>query len=391
MKDNRWYSWNRKKQSKDRRHFRRITTVEAPSLFFYTAHIVPVLCRMAYLYYKKEDFFKPWQDMLDINAIRKVTYYIKKHKHFDLSQIYLSYYTHPRYMEVRIFFKALVEPNIYEKYMNQCVVATGLKSIKLEKGRGYYNFVLFGGFEPNKNMEIDKVKMAIGTCPKNIYYWNFADNPHLLITGTTGSGKTNTLNIVIQSIIYAGYQCSLIDDKGIDYIDLEEYLEDYLNTVKHGYGQIFDLIMKYERIMDTRLNTLREKRQKKYIDVDDMPPCFLIIEEFSSLISKVDTKARKEFMNYMGRVLQKGRTVGVNIIICMQRPDTSILPGELRSNLTTRIVCGANEDMTYQMVFDKVLEPLEIGFAYANQGIDLNIISLPEYKEMEVLNDSQDN
>lgn len=353
------------------------------SLVFYITHFPSTLIKMIYYFVKHKDYYKPLEDLRDINAIRKVGYYFKKHKKLGYDQVYIAYYASERYIEVRVYFRCTMKRTEYDNFVEQCSIGTGMKHTDINEGRGYYSFVLFGNYDAEHVMYIDEHKLVLGTAPRDLYYWEFDKYPHLLIVGETGSGKTNTLQLVLDSIVSKGYECSLIDDKGIDFLPMESKLKHYLNTVTCGYEDILEIIQEYEQIMDDRMKKLRTEGKGKYFEIG-LSPIFLVIEEFSSLTSKVDKKSLKDFLAYMGRILQKGRTVGVEIIVCMQRPDASILPGEMRSNITTRVVCGANESMTYQMVYDDAsLKPLDVGYAYIKQGIDLSVIAVPLYENVK--------
>ncbi len=200
----------------------------------------------------------------------------------------------------------------------------------------------------------DGIRIKIGSNEKKDIYYDLADNPHLLIGGTTGSGKSNFLHILITSLMekYSPQrlQFYMVDPKGteLSMYDNSEYVFDFI----YGKNRIissrvipcldslkfFSSIMKFrEKEMKIRSFRTFEEYQKEF---PDEPRIVIIIDEFAELMSdqpEYDTKEknfREDTIKALLPILRMGRAFGVHLIAATQRPSVDVVPAQIKANMS---------------------------------------------------------
>jgi len=189
----------------------------------------------------------------------------------------------------------------------------------------------------------------LGVTPDGHVEWlDITLPPHMLVAGSTGSGKTMFLYSLIVGLTYlytpADMQLVLIDPKQTDFV--------FFNDLPHlrGGAVITDaqeavdglmLLLKIE--LEKRTNTLKEAKCRDIRTYnarhpeDAIAPLVVIIDEFADLADVMDRKSREDFDLALKRLAQRARNVGIHLIIATQRPTTDIVNGNLKSNLPCRI------------------------------------------------------
>ena len=201
--------------------------------------------------------------------------------------------------------------------------------------------------------------MKTWICPTGRISKLFADmlnQPHLLIAGTTGSGKSVLLNGLIATALYRppldvpdGAQFILIDPKGDeleDYEDLPHTLF-YSNTLS---GHI-KALQKATIIMEARNMLTRDRRKKdrsvsKIFSGSDL---YVIIDEWFDLIS---ASIKSEATTYIQRLAAKGRSARVHLIVCTQTPLAKVLPTEIRCNFDARVGLRTRDAGQSKLILD---------------------------------------
>lgn len=164
----------------------------------------------------------------------------------------------------------------------------------------------------------------------NNLYADILEQPHILIAGATGSGKSVIINGLIYSALYqspnkVGF--ILIDPKRVELITYKnlphtiDYASEPLEIVR---------AIKYAvEIMESRYREMQAKRQKK----SDKPDIYVIIDEFADLI----TTNKKQVLPLLCRIAQLGRAAGVHLFIATQRPTRDIINGQIKVNIDARL------------------------------------------------------
>ncbi len=177
---------------------------------------------------------------------------------------------------------------------------------------------------------------------------DLAQLPHLLVAGSTGSGKTVFLYTFLVSLLHQlgpeELSLLLIDPKQTDFI--------FFEGLPHLLGgQVViepeEAITKLTYLMNDELNNrtlqLREARSRDIHDYNsrfaNQPMKFIVvvIDEYADLIQVLDKKQLDEFERQMTRLAQRARNVGVHLVVATQRPSADIVTSRLKTNLTARI------------------------------------------------------
>lgn len=171
---------------------------------------------------------------------------------------------------------------------------------------------------------------------------------HLLIAGSTGSGKTIFLYTLLVSLLYRlgleRVRLLLIDPKQTDFIffdGLPNLLGDKVLIEPEEAIEWLDYLTEQE--LPTRTEQLRNASCRDMIDYnakfpdDPMLPIVVIIDEYADLVQILDKQGRKAFEHSITRLAQRARNVGIHLVIATQRPSADIVTTRLKTNLPARI------------------------------------------------------
>lgn len=154
--------------------------------------------------------------------------------------------------------------------------------------------------------------------------------PHLLVAGATGSGKSVVVNGIITTLLYRGpreAQFILIDPKRVE---LSPYKK-LPHTIRYA-SEPEDMISALQYAMDiteTRYRTMQKRKERKYSGGD----VYVIIDEFADLM----TTNRRNVAPLIQRLAQIGRAAKVHIILCTQTPIAKVIPTEIKCNFDSRV------------------------------------------------------
>lgn len=185
-------------------------------------------------------------------------------------------------------------------------------------------------------------------------WWNFEKEPHLLIGGGTGGGKTVLLMSILDALVKVGY-VDIGDPKKLDLWGLRDipiFRHRVFSTVEDMSDMLIEnaeLVEKRGQYMSTHENFTIGKNYAFY----GLKPKFILFDEWASFISKLDgdyTRER-EVMKALTSLVLEGRQAGVFVILAMQRPDGEFIKTALRDNFMKRISVGHLEDTGYTMMF----------------------------------------
>lgn len=199
-----------------------------------------------------------------------------------------------------------------------------------------------------------KLSLAIGkTTTGEIETLDLAAMPHLLIAGTTGSGKSVCLNIIICSILYRAkpdeVKFLIIDPKKVEmtlYRALEGYhllgTEDFDESIVTTTDNAILALRALEKEMDRRYDVLADAvvrnigEYNKKMEKDSkpiMPYLVLIVDELADLMML----SAKDVEIPIARLAQLSRSVGIHLVIATQRPSVDVITGVIKANFPARI------------------------------------------------------
>lgn len=162
------------------------------------------------------------------------------------------------------------------------------------------------------------------------FYANMLTQPHLLIAGATGSGKSVVENAVIYTALFKTpqeVQFILIDPKRVELIDYARlphtlYYASEPDTMVKALYYAMD-------VTEQRYKEMQRKHTKKYSGAD----LYVLIDEFADLM----TTNKKQVQPLVQRLAQIGRAARVHLIICTQTPIAKVLPTEIKVNFDARV------------------------------------------------------
>lgn len=175
------------------------------------------------------------------------------------------------------------------------------------------------------------------TTPTGEYYTLYADmlkQPHLLVAGATGSGKSVVINALIYTALYSpcgagegAKEFILIDPKRVELIDYKHLP----HTIAYASepDQMRKALDHALQITETRYKAMQKAHSKKYTGSD----LYIIIDEFADLM----TTDKRYIMPKIQRLAQIGRAAKVHIILATQTPIVKVLPTEIKCNFDCRV------------------------------------------------------
>ncbi len=205
-----------------------------------------------------------------------------------------------------------------------------------------------------------ELPIAIGkTITNEVFMFDLAKMPHLLIAGATGQGKSVGLNVMISSLLYSKHPSELkfvmIDPKMLEFSVYEMLDRHYLAKLPEEDKCIITDMAKVVPTlnslcveMDNRYRLLTEARVRNITEYNKriqngdfatsdhhkfLPYIVLIIDEFADLIMT----SGKEVERPITRIAQKARAAGIHMILATQRPTTDIITGTIKANFPARI------------------------------------------------------
>lgn len=192
---------------------------------------------------------------------------------------------------------------------------------------------------------------------KNLY-WNPIDDPHLLVCGGTGGGKTVLLRILIRAMAKVGV-VDICDPKQADFVTMAEQ-KAFEGRVSYQVDEIVEMIERAVGIMFARYAYMRQKREengdkdlKKFYEYG-LEPYFLVCDEYNALCAMLDFQTRQCLDNAMGQFLLLGRQAGCFAVIAMQKPSREDLGSKLQANINFRISVGRLDEVGYDLAFGEV-------------------------------------
>lgn len=178
---------------------------------------------------------------------------------------------------------------------------------------------------------------------------DIADAPHMLIAGTTGSGKTIFLQSMLVSLLYQfgpeEMELLIVDPKQTDFIFFDDLPHLYGGHVVIDAEEALEKLQQINEVdKEERTKALRACRSK---DIDSynqknpnnrMKRIVVVIDEYSDLIQAAEINGtRKEFESNLLMLLQRVRNLGIHLIIATQRPSAQIVTGKLKAVVPFRV------------------------------------------------------
>ena len=175
--------------------------------------------------------------------------------------------------------------------------------------------------------------------------------PHLLIAGSTGSGKSVCVNTIITSILLKNkpdkVKLIMIDPKMVE-LSIYDGIPHLLTSVVTDPLKAADVLHKVAR---TRVRNIEgyNKIAEKDPDYKELPYIVVIIDELADLMMV----SSKEVEESIARIAQKARAAGIHMIIATQRPSVDVITGVIKTNIPSRIAFAVSSSIDSRTILDK--------------------------------------
>lgn len=196
--------------------------------------------------------------------------------------------------------------------------------------------------------------MLLGETDDGKLLWtDMANNPHMLVAGSTGSGKSVLLhNLIANAINLKNVRVFLVDPKGVEFASYASAeLNSIVNQVVYDYAGTIEMLENLVELMEDRYEQLRvlgAQSIESYTDLFD--PILVIIDEVSDLMMK-DGKDKK-FEKLIIQLAQKSRAAGIFLVLATQHPSVKVLTGLIKANFEARLSCKVSSRVDSQVILD---------------------------------------
>ena len=196
---------------------------------------------------------------------------------------------------------------------------------------------------------------------------DLASLPHLLIAGTTGSGKSVMMNAIVVSLLYRNtpddLKFVLVDPKGnemVQYKDMPHLLAPIVGgTGAEAMHKLAKTLIWLADEMERRYKLFAERGgvkklkdfNKRFPD-EKIPNIVLIIDEYTDLIDSLKSTERETVQTVVQRIAQKGRAAGIHEIIMMQAPRAKYIQGPLKANVPAGFAFAVRSKMESQQIIN---------------------------------------
>ena len=195
----------------------------------------------------------------------------------------------------------------------------------------------------------------------NAVWTDLARMPHLLIAGTTGSGKSGCINTILTSILLRAtpddVRMILIDPKRIElnfYESIPHLLTPVVSSPKTAAAALANVVgemeRRYERMSHVRARSLPEmNRALRGRGEKQLPYLLVVIDELADLmmISPQDVE------DAIIRLAQKSRAVGIHLVLATQRPSVDVITGMIKANVPSRIAFAVSSQTDSRVILDQ--------------------------------------
>ena len=235
-------------------------------------------------------------------------------------------------------------------------------------------------FQEEKKM---RLPIAYGrTITNEVFMFDLAKTPHLLVAGATGTGKSVAINAIITSLLYKKHPAELklvmVDPKMVEFAPYKPLLRHYLaatpdtedenivitdcdKVVNTLNSLVIEMENRYKLLMDAGVRNLEDYNEKfvarrlnpEKLVADSLhhqflPYIVIIIDEYGDFIMQ----AGKQVETPIARITQKARAVGMHMILATQRPSVNIVTGVIKANIPTRIALRTQSVIDSRTVLD---------------------------------------
>jgi DNA segregation ATPase FtsK/SpoIIIE, S-DNA-T family len=195
----------------------------------------------------------------------------------------------------------------------------------------------------------------------NAVWTDLARMPHLLIAGTTGSGKSGCINTILTSILLRAtpddVRMILVDPKRIElgfYESIPHLLTPVVSSPKQAAAALLNVVgemeRRYEQMSHVRARSLPEmNRALRGRGERQLPYLLVVIDELADLMMI----SPQEVEDAVIRLAQKSRAVGIHLVLATQRPSVDVITGMIKANVPSRIAFAVSSQTDSRVILDQ--------------------------------------
>lgn len=212
----------------------------------------------------------------------------------------------------------------------------------------------------------EQLLFPLGRTPNGIdLIEDLSKMPHMLVGGSTGSGKSVFLFTMLASMLMThpkkeDMQLILSSSKLEDFIHFEglphlysgKIISDAAEATKVIKEVIFEESERRGRLLaEARVANIVEYNKKA---TEKLAPIVVVIDEFADLADQLEsTKEKNDFYKPVQRIAQAGRSRGIHLVICTQRPEARLVPSTTKAQLNGRVALRVNDGSSSRMIIDE--------------------------------------
>ena len=193
---------------------------------------------------------------------------------------------------------------------------------------------------------------------------NVAKAPHLLIAGSTGSGKSVGINSLIATILYnkspRDVRLIMVDPKVVE-LKIYNGIPHLLTPVITDSKKVQKVLAWLTEEMDRRyemisrfnvrnIEAFNDKLKRERIAAEKLPYIVLIMDEYADLMSTIG----KDIEYYVGRLTAMARAVGIHLVLATQRPSAEVVTGTIKNNIPSRIAFAVASGVNSKIILDEM-------------------------------------
>jgi DNA segregation ATPase FtsK/SpoIIIE, S-DNA-T family len=189
-------------------------------------------------------------------------------------------------------------------------------------------------------------------------FFDLADMPHLLVAGTTGSGKSVMLNALLTSLLLTTdprqVKMVLIDPKRVElshYARIPHLITPVVTDVKKAANAlswaVTEMERRYEVLERSGARSLHGYNARSEVQ---MPYVVIVIDELADLMMQAAAKVEDAVI----RIAQKARAVGIHLVVATQRPSVDVITGMIKANIPSRVAFAVSSQVDSRVILDSV-------------------------------------
>jgi len=194
-------------------------------------------------------------------------------------------------------------------------------------------------------IDYDNEILGIGLSYFRLVGMDLEQSPHCFIAGETGSGKSNIMKCMIHQSLLKKYKVVIIDFKrGVSFSDFSDEV-----IIHYEYSTVVKALNDMVEETKKRLDLFREHNVDNLKDYnntyhENLPRIIIFIDELAELLKSSDKEISKNLNSCIETLTRLSRAVGIHLIMGIQRPDSTIISGQIKNNVSYRI-CGRFVDI----------------------------------------------